>query len=119
VRPFSEGVAPVRFSDAWGVVGLAGQIVVRPIYGFVSRFSQGLALVKDQRGFGFIDKNRKEVIPLKYGLTDSDMAREAIPRLYGDGGPDRFVDGLARVWDKARAKGFYVDGNGTEYYDEP
>ena len=61
-------------------------------------FSEGLAKVKLINKWGFVDKEGKEVIPLKY---------DNVSYLY---------EGLASV--ELNGKKGYIDKNGIEYWEE-
>jgi hypothetical protein len=60
-------------------------------------FSEGLACVKLNGKYGYLDKTGKEIIPLKY--------ESAVP----------FSHGLARVWVNKKER--YIGRDGTEYFE--
>ena len=67
------------------------------IFQHASDFSEGLAAVKLNGKYGFIDKTGKEIIPLKYDFANC------------------FSEGLALV--RLNNKWFYIDKNGIEYFE--
>ncbi|MBL7791931.1 MAG: WG repeat-containing protein [Saprospiraceae bacterium] len=70
IREFdSSGLAVVRFGDkqvTYGVINRQGQLITSQGYVVVEPFQDGMALVKDSKGFGFIDTTGKLVIPCIY-----------------------------------------------------
>lgn len=55
-EPFSEGLALVRFVDqSWGYIDINGNITIKNNYIEASSFHDDYALVKDERGYFFID----------------------------------------------------------------
>ncbi len=93
---------PFRKGDKWGFSDDKKNIIIEPTYDEVSRFSDGLALVKSSNQYGFIDKSNREVIPLKNGLAEP------------------FKDGLAKI--HMYGKQGFIDKTGKEIippkYDE-
>lgn len=74
--PFSEGMAAV-YNDGWGFVDTTGREVVAPQYGNPfsnsvdgTLFSEGLAVVYQNRKAGFIDKTGKLVIPIQFDYAE-------------------------------------------------
>lgn len=72
-------------------------LVIAPQYDTAWTFAEGLASVKLDGKYGFIDFTGNEVIPLKYDYAIS------------------FVNDLASV--KFQDKWFWIDTNGTEYFE--
>ena len=66
-----------------------GQVLVAPKYDFADHFSEGLALVRLNDKYGFIDKNGKEVTPFKYDLAYDFCEGLALVELNGKYG---FID---------------------------
>ncbi|NLJ73159.1 MAG: hypothetical protein GX333_09130 [Syntrophomonadaceae bacterium] len=97
-------------------------------YDRVESFSEGLAVVRLNGKYGYIDKTGKEVIPLKYNLVYSFSEGLALVRLNGKYGyidktgkeviplkydsADSFSEGLALVI--LNGKEDYIDKNGKE-----
>ena len=71
-----------------------GVVVIPAKYDFVDEFVEGLALVRLNKRYGFIDKTGREVIPLKYEAAF------------------RFCEGLANV--KLNNKDGFIDKTGKE-----
>ena len=99
-------------------------------YDIVDDFREGLALVRLNDKYGFVDKTGKEVIPLKYeyaysfreglalvklndkyGFVDK-TGKEVIPLKYEDA--NSFIEGLARV--QLKGKYGFVDKTGKEIF---
>jgi hypothetical protein len=95
---FSEGLAvfgdPNSINE--GYINRKGEVVVEPQYILAFEFSEGLAAVCKEEGWGFIDKNGRVVIPLKYESARS------------------FSEGLAPVSikDKKNEKWGFINKNG-------
>jgi len=97
---FSEGLACLCLGNEskCGFIDKTGEFAIAPQYTRCSIFSEGLASVESGDLEGIIDKTGKQIIPFKY--------RYILP----------FKDGLALVSTKD-AIDFYIDKNGTEYYE--
>ena len=67
-------------------------------YDYTGIFSEGLASVKLNDKWGFLNKGGKEIIYLKYDYAED------------------FRNGLARV--ETNDKYGYIDKNGTEYFED-
>ena len=104
------------------------EIIISPKYDFAIPFSEGLAVVKINGKYGYIDKTGKEITPLKYdsvsrfseglavvtfngksGFIDK-SGKEITPLKYDDFGV--FSEGLVRV--KLNGKWGYIDKMGKE-----
>ena len=77
---FSEGLAAVSVDKKWGFIDTAGRFVIRPQFGWVGDFSDGLAAVTSTPEsaywskttlFGFIDKSGQYVIPERFNWVGS------------------------------------------------
>lgn len=69
-KEFSEGLAPVAKSDGlWQYIDKKGQTVIPPAYSSAGIFSEGLAGVCTRKPSrcGFIGKDGKPAIPLRFG----------------------------------------------------
>ena len=69
IRPFSDGMAVVRTdpSSGEGYIDETGNMIVQfGRYHENRSFSEGLAAVKSDAGWGFIDPTGKEIVPCKY-----------------------------------------------------
>ena len=62
VKPFQEGLAPVRIKDREGFINKAGEVVIEPVFSEVYGFSDGLSCADDGNKCGFIDKTGRFVI---------------------------------------------------------
>jgi hypothetical protein len=83
MRPFSEGFSAVatgikKVGDDpfvrtdWGFVDLKGKMVIAANYDAASDFSEGLACVKKNNLYGFVDAGGREVIGFQF--DDADIA---------------------------------------------
>jgi predicted DNA-binding WGR domain protein len=76
IGSFSEGLAPLldhySKADYWGYIDKAGQIVIKPQYDEAHQFSEGLAAVKRNGKFSYIDRAGKGLVvsPQFYPLVD-------------------------------------------------
>jgi hypothetical protein len=97
---FSEGLmASEKAGAGVGFANMSGEFVVGPRFAFVQPFSEGLAAVKENETWGYIDKTGHYVIPAQFGDPED-------PR----GGA--FEEGLAFVTDpKTKLHGF-IDRTG-------
>jgi hypothetical protein len=57
---------PYRKGDRWGFCTTDKKVIIKPEYGNVSFFSNGLATVKQNGKFGYIDKSGNLIIPIIY-----------------------------------------------------
>ncbi|MEM8585328.1 MAG: WG repeat-containing protein [Bacteroidota bacterium] len=87
IFPFqSNGRAKVRLagqSDRFGLINEQGQLLSSKAYRSMADFSDGLALVQDQHGYGFIDPSGREVIACNLGPTQSFSEGRAVFQEYG------------------------------------
>ncbi|HKV37883.1 MAG TPA: WG repeat-containing protein, partial [Blastocatellia bacterium] len=59
---FSEGLAPVQFSDGWGYIDTSATVVIAPQFAAAECFANGLARVRtDANGVAFINHQGKVV----------------------------------------------------------
>lgn len=54
---FNDNRLGVKVGDKWGFSDARGKIAVQPSYEYVHPFQEGFAYVRDNKFFGFIDKN--------------------------------------------------------------
>jgi len=67
VESFSEGLAVFRVASAQsGYINTGGEVIIEPQYILAFEFSEGLAAVCKEEGWGFINKLGEVVISLKY-----------------------------------------------------
>lgn len=104
------------------------------VYGYddIYCLSEGLAMVKRDRKYGFIDQTGKVVIPLnydwawsfneglaivsqndKYGFIDN-TGKVVIPLKYDKA--DSFYNGVAGVLDRSTGEAFYINRQGERLY---
>lgn len=62
-----QKLVPTEYNGRWGFLDAAtGEEVVPFIYDYAHAFSVGLALVRQNGWWGYVDKTGKEVIPFIY-----------------------------------------------------
>ena len=94
----------------WGFTSSDGHMVIEPIYEKAFSFSDGLAAVKFNGKWGFIDKNGKIIVPFEYDEFESSLK---------DGEAKLVKDGTVYVFDKdGKQKDTYNQGGDDyDYYD--
>lgn len=87
IRPFDNfGLSVVRYGDKnirYRVINRRGETVTNQDYLQIDPFKEGLALVKDTKGYGFIDTTGKLVIPCIYAKAAAFCSGRAA--VYRDG----------------------------------
>lgn len=69
---FSQGLAPVEFSDGrWGYINSSGTVVIKPIFEWAFIFREDKALVKNNGKWGYINKSGEVVIPYQFDHANS------------------------------------------------
>lgn len=98
---FHDGLAPVKeLGGGYGVINREGHYVIPSIYGFISDFSEELAVCSTNGKYGFISKTGQLVIPLMYAY--------ALP----------FRNGYAKVWNTIISEKVSHDVVAEKYADE-
>ncbi len=65
---FSDGLACARQGGLYGYIDKRGEWAIRPQFRYARSFSEGLAGVRlGEKGWGFIDRDGKVVIPARFG----------------------------------------------------
>lgn len=114
-----NGLAIVQRKDSSGLIDSSGREKVKPIYSYIAPFSEGRAVVADQKGYTFIDEKGKEVTPARYDYLNSlhegralflqqntnggrsqygyldEQGKVVLPAIYEDAGD--FMNGMALV----------------------
>lgn len=88
---YNEGVLSFRINRngkaKWGFIDvITGKTIVEPIYDEVRNFNQGMAAVKSELGWGYINKDGKEVIKSYCSVLkdfNNDYALASIPNASG------------------------------------
>lgn len=95
----------------WGYISPEGQMKIEPIYEKAFGFSEGLAAVKLNGKWGFIDKNGSIIIPYEYDEFKSSLK---------EGEAKLVKDGITYVFDKdGKQKGTYSqESDADDYYDD-
>lgn len=88
IRAFTgAGVAVVRLdgrSDLYGLINYRGELLTSREYREIGVFSEGLAVVKDQRGrYGYIDATGREIITCQFGGAEDFSNGRAVIRENG------------------------------------
>lgn len=110
VRDFSEGLAVVGSKlgerhTGWGYIDVSGKVVIQPKYERARSFSGGLAAVRQDGKWGFINQSGELIISFSFDLEDNEEIR--------------FSEGLAVVRyasppdPKYRGKYGYIDQSGN------
>lgn len=69
---FSEGLAPVCFSDGkYGYIDKTGTLVIACQFTYAEAFHEGIAVVAKDSGYGYIDTKGNIILPLIYGQTNA------------------------------------------------
>ncbi|MDR2585482.1 MAG: TonB family protein [Prevotellaceae bacterium] len=71
VKPFSQGIAAVRWGEYWGYITSDGQQLVPCQYAVVESFKDGRAMVQYDRLRGFLDRTGTIVIQMVYNSASS------------------------------------------------
>lgn len=104
IQPYQDDVSRIRLADqSFCIIDTLGNEIIPPrtFKGFISNFSEGLAMVAENHRFGFINKKAQVVIPLQY--------ESAFPFVECNG--CYFYKGKARVMKNKRW--IYIDKNGN------
>jgi hypothetical protein len=89
----------VLVNNLWGYMGVDGQWIMKPLFLYAGKFSDGVAYVELKGGYGFIDKTGK-ILPLNDSLQNYSS------------GYKTFSDGLGVVRNHDAKFGF-IDTNGS------
>ena len=92
-KPFEGRVETVW---RWGYIDGRGKVVIEPQFDWAGRFSEGLAAVRRDRGYSYIDRTGKAAIGLRReSLSSAGPFSEGLALLEiaeGDGHSYRFID---------------------------
>lgn len=73
--PFSEGMARILVGDhesgAFGYIDTTGKIVIKARFKGAGLFNEGVAIARDNKGLGAIDKNGRFILRLKSAKQDA------------------------------------------------
>lgn len=134
IVPKLPNLIPFRFGDKWGFSDSLKNIIIDCDYDYVSKFSEGLAVVKKGEQYFYIDASGKIVIGRNENYTNAEdfkggLARVFNPRfgnhyidkrgnirvttesyhyLFGD-----FSEGLAKLCNSRNQKFGYISENGV------
>jgi hypothetical protein len=82
-----NGLASFRVNDKYGFVNTKGQEVIKPQYEWVDEFSEGLCVVRNDKGrHGYVDTTGKVVIDLQFQSAnkfENGQAKIEINNLWG------------------------------------
>ena len=100
---FSNGLIRITGStnSKFGFADIEGKVIVQPTYKQVLDFSEGLAAVCSDKGWGFIDAKGNTVIPCQYEIVHSFSSNRAYVKYtppadsFKDG--DAFIDQTGRI----------------------
>jgi hypothetical protein len=74
----SNGLASVELNGEYGLINRFGQFIVQPMYSFINPFSEGLAIVMDDKGFKVINERGKVVTHKAYSYIGNYQNDRAI-----------------------------------------
>jgi hypothetical protein len=66
IGEFSEGLAAVKYRDAYGFIDTSGRLVIPCVFSKVSRFSEGRAAAQKDGACGYIDRQGQAVVPFAF-----------------------------------------------------
>ena len=102
---FCEGLMQIQTAPGWGAghgfADTRGQVVAPPVYQEVRDFQEGLAAVKKDGLWGYIDTRGNEVIPCQFSVGHSFscgrayVCYEVPPGIFKDG--DAFIDKTGKI----------------------
>ncbi|WP_096877947.1 WG repeat-containing protein [Clostridium amazonitimonense] len=61
-----NGLAIVQVNNLYGIIDDKGNYIVKPKYNYINEFSEGRAIVIDDKGFTIINENGREIIDKVY-----------------------------------------------------
>ena len=101
VSKFNEDVAAVQegTSGKYGFIDSSGKYVIQPLFEDARPFSEGLAAVRLNKRWGYIDKSGEMKIPNTFPVFADD-----------------FVGGLAAVSDPVRSAKIYISADGKPQF---
>jgi len=131
ILPFSEGYAPFKNNDKWGMLGLDGEIAIPAMYEECKRFGSGLAPSKLNGLWGYINHQNKTAIPFQfenarcfyedYATVKKVEGESAV--IYKDGTLitdfkyriiSWFINGFAAVLTNSKCKWGFINSSGKE-----
>jgi WG containing repeat len=123
IKPFSEGMAAVKFKDRYGFINTKGRLVVSANYSKVSPFKEGRAAVKKEGLCGYINTDGEEVVALEFSkCLDFDDGKAVVYKGYKKGGlidlNGKFIiePSINRLYDFSDGRGLVRDANYQFYY---
>lgn len=99
-RPFSEGVAAVRYrkSNSWGFIDKDGKLILPAEFESAYSFSEGKAVVKQNNTYAFVRKNGS-IIPIEHdylNVFDLKEGKSIVTKLQGDTVIYGFIDSTGK-----------------------
>jgi hypothetical protein len=77
-RDFSEGLAPVRIGELWGLIDRAGSSVIPPKFEDAQPFSSDLSRIQRGGRYGYVDKYGEVVVRPQFQQADSFSDAQAV-----------------------------------------
>ena len=94
---------------SWGYINQNGEVVIEPIYEYAYNFSEGLAAVKQNGKYGFIDKDGNTIVPFEFDEVESS---------FEDGQAKLIKEDLVYVFNKAGEQiDSHMKSSDNDYYD--
>ncbi len=99
--PTQKNIFPFREKGLWGYIDSSGSRMIPPIYLAASRFTEGLAAVREEGkpGYGYIDQSGKYMIEARFDYAEP------------------FKNGLAKVY--LLGKPYFIDSIGKIVFEHP
>ena len=93
---FYDGRAIVKVKEKYGFIDTTGKIVIPPKFVRAERFSEGMAMVKDeQNGMGYINKSAEfTIIPNASRITEFSEGLALVVTIFGKSG---FIDKTGKI----------------------
>lgn len=94
---------------SWGYINQNGEVVIEPIYEYAYNFSEGLAAVKQNGKYGFIDKDGNTIVPFEFDEVESS---------FEDGQAKLVKEDLVYVFNKAGEQiDSHMKSSDNDYFD--
>ncbi len=74
----SNAVAIVGIKDSYGIIDVKGNYIVEPKYSSIYEFSEGLAVVIDEKGFSVINEDGRVVTQKSYSFIGNYIEKRAL-----------------------------------------
>lgn len=109
---FDDGMAPVKLGKKWGYLSIDGKLAIQAKYDNISRFEDGVAVVRIEKHFMLVNKSGEETEVDVPGVLDVKQFSEGLAPVKASNSLFGFIDrtGEQVIQAKFRAVGYFVDG---------